>query len=215
LISTTFDYHKHQSEIINIIINFIYDHLCIWRNGLISPCNKNENDLTADLSKFLELKARNNNLPFIFSHQEPQGKGRTVDISAYPYNVEIYNEIIIVFECKRLTNVITGKRKDEYITGHKKVSGGIQRFKMEVHGQYHKIVGMIGYMQTGTFQEWKDKIREPLKTDFLLFGFEFQNLSYFLSTVKLKCFCIYQQIIIFFPNYGLYSRHSYAAVPAR
>jgi len=153
-----FDYDKHQTEIIKMIINFVYDHLCIWRDRFILPSNENEINLTADLSKLLDVYARKGNLPFNFLHQEPQGKKRTIDISAYPYNEEKYDEVIIVFECKRLTKDVNRKREDEYVTGHKETGGGIQRFKMEVHGQYHEIVGMIGYMQTGSFQDWINKI---------------------------------------------------------
>ena len=158
MILSKFDYHKHQNEIIKIIINFVYDHLNIWRDRLISPCNENEMYLTANLSKLLDVYARKENFPFNFLHQEPQGKKRTIDISAYPYNEEIYDEVIIVFECKRLTKDVSRKREDEYVTGHKETGGGIQRFKMEVHGQYHEIVGMLGYMQTGSFQDWINKI---------------------------------------------------------
>jgi len=155
---TTFDYYKHQNEIIEKIIIFVYNHLCIWRDGLRSAYNKNENEITANLSKLLNVYARKGNLPFIFFHQEPQGKKRMVDISVYPYSEDIYEKIVTVFECKRLSEDIRGKRKDEYVTDYKKTGGGIQRFKLEVHGQYHEIVGMIGYLQTGTFQEWKEKI---------------------------------------------------------
>jgi hypothetical protein len=41
-------------------------------------------------------------------------------------------------------------RKDEYVTGHKETTGGIQRFKIEAHGKGHNIVGMIGYVQSKT-----------------------------------------------------------------
>jgi len=158
LILSEFDYYKHQNEIIEMIINFVYDHLNICRDKFISPCNENEINLTANLAKLLDVYARKESLPFNFLHQEPQGKKRTIDISAYPYNEETYNEVIIVFECKRLTKDVSRKREDEYVTGHKETGGGIQRFKMEIHGQFHKIVGMIGYMQTGSFQDWKNKI---------------------------------------------------------
>jgi hypothetical protein len=65
---------------------------------------------------------------------------------------------ITVFECKRLSIDIENERKDEYVTGHKKTSGGIQRFKLEVHGKEHKIAGMIGYIQTGTYLDWQKTI---------------------------------------------------------
>jgi hypothetical protein len=36
------------------------------------------------------------------------------------------------------------------VTGHQKISGGIQRFKTEAHGKEHCVVGMIGYVQSET-----------------------------------------------------------------
>jgi hypothetical protein len=68
--------------------------------------------------------------------------------------LENYRDAITVFECKRLTTDIGKQRVDEYVTGHEKKDGGIQRFKLEAHGKEHDIVGMIGYVQTGTCPEW-------------------------------------------------------------
>jgi hypothetical protein len=100
--------------------------------------------------------ARDEEFPAIFSHEELQGKRHSVDIVACHYNkfFENYRDAITVFECKRLTTDTGEKRIDEYVTGHGKKDGGIQRFKLELHGKEHEIVGMIGYVQTGTCPEW-------------------------------------------------------------
>lgn len=95
---------------------------------------------------------REKELNFNFQHEHSQDKNRTIDIAAMYNNYEQYNETITVIECKRLF-VPEKDRKDEYITGHKKTGGGIQRFKIEAHGKEHDIVGMIGYVQTQTILE--------------------------------------------------------------
>ncbi|WP_457748602.1 hypothetical protein, partial [Sulfurimonas sp.] len=66
------------------------------------------------------------------------------------------NEPFIVFEAKRLNNTLGKSRKKEYVVGrvykdsqgnNKYLnSGGMERFKKEIHGKRLKYVGMIGYM---------------------------------------------------------------------
>ncbi|MDR0472537.1 MAG: hypothetical protein LBH43_02530 [Treponema sp.] len=149
---------KRQEELIESIIIFVYEYLCKWRDNIGRPNTESEKQLNPDLLKFLSVCVRNTEFPFNFSHEEPQGNRRTVDIAVYPNNNECYNEVITVFECKRLSIDTGEKRKDEYVTGHENISGGIQRFKIEAHGEKHRIVGMIGYIQTGTCLDWQKTI---------------------------------------------------------
>ena len=153
-----FDYKKRQDEFVESIIIFVYEHLCKWRDANIRLTEESEKILNSNLSKYLTTCAHNEEFAFIFSHEEPQKTKRTVDIAVCPDNKEYYNEIITVFECKRLSSDTGENRKDEYVTGHKNTTGGIQRFKLEVHGKEHKIVGMIGYIQTGTYLDWQKNI---------------------------------------------------------
>ncbi|MDP2951998.1 MAG: hypothetical protein Q8O76_01615, partial [Chloroflexota bacterium] len=67
---------------------------------------------------------------------------------------------IVVFEGKRLPSPSRDREK-EYVTGgieHK--SGGIQRFKLGLHGANHDIAAMIGYLQEGSAFDWHDKINK-------------------------------------------------------
>ena len=154
-----FDSKKHQKEFIESIIIFVYEHLCKWRNDIMRPTIEGEKILNSDLPKFLTSYAHETELSsIVFYPEEPQEGQRTVDFSVCFNNVQCYNKVITVFECKRLSKTLPKDRKDEYVTGYKKTTGGIQRFKLEVHGKDHEIVSMIGYVQTGICSEWQKTI---------------------------------------------------------
>jgi len=153
-----FKFGIRQEEIVESIIIFVYEHLCKWRDDPKRPNKESEKELNPDLPKILTAYAHKYELGINFSHEEPQEGRHTIDFSVCYDNIDLYNEIITVFECKRLTKAIGGKRTDEYVTGHKDRTGGIQRFKLEAHGKKHKIVGMIGYIQSGSCFEWLETI---------------------------------------------------------
>ena len=158
--NTPFNFVARKNEFIEYIINFVYNHLCKWRDVSIRPDEESEKQLNSDFPKFLTAHAHADEILINFFPEEPQGNGRTVDLAVCFDNVEYYNTVITVFECKRLSVDIKGDRKDEYVTGHKDITGGIQRFKLEKHGKNHKIVGMIGYIQTGKSSEWLGTINK-------------------------------------------------------
>ncbi len=89
-------------------------------------------------------------------------KGIWIDFKKYPDD-----EAFFVLEAKRLDSSI-GKadrnRRKEYIVGYpgknKKYnnSGGIERFKKEIHGNSFIHVGMIGYIQTDNFDIWRKNV---------------------------------------------------------
>ena len=62
---------------------------------------------------------------------------------------------IFVFEAKRLDDKLVKSREKEYVIGD---NGGIERFKRDKHGRDLNYAGMIGYIQTGDFDDWQDKI---------------------------------------------------------
>ena len=157
---TPFNNKQRQKEFIENIIIFVYQHLCKWRDTSLRPSKESEKQLNPDLTKFLTVYAHENEMEINFFPEEPQENQRTVDFSVCLDNVEFYNKVITVFECKRLTTNTGKERKDEYVTGHKEICGGIQRFKLEAHGKDHKVVGMIGYVQTGTCSEWQKIIND-------------------------------------------------------
>ena len=92
-------------------------------------------------------------------------KGTTIQTTYYPDN-----KPFIAIEAKRLNSKITKVRQKEYVVGRydkKKYieSGGIERFKKEIHGRGLVYVGMIGYVQTGDFDTWLTKINNWIKEE--------------------------------------------------
>lgn len=148
------------------IINFIKRQLPIWRDDPDRPLEQSEHKLNSQLSKFLNLEARKYFPMIQFSHEEPQFGNRDVDISVSPeeeiiIEAQTYNkyEPVLVIECKRLP-AASPDREIEYVTGTKpnKISGGIQRFKLGLHGAKHDLAAMVGYIQSNTAQHWYLKI---------------------------------------------------------
>ena len=102
-----------------------------------------------------------------FDHEEYQTGRRSVDLSASPAEqmvigaqmYAIYNPFL-VFECKRLPTPSKDREK-EYVTGGVNIiSGGIQRFKLGLHGAGLNPVVMIGYVQEYSLRYWHLKINE-------------------------------------------------------
>ena len=94
---------------------------------------------------------------FFFHHEyiedTSRGDSAQVDIAIIPRESQ---KASFVLEAKRLDTSLPKYRKKEYII--RDGSGGIERFKKEIHGVGLTYVGMIGYMQTDTFDTWFTKI---------------------------------------------------------
>lgn len=153
--------------LISKTIDFVQEQLPFWRDDPNRPDEQSENKLNLYLCKFLDVKARNEFPSIRFDHEEYQVGLRATDISASPITeitigailYTIYDPVI-VFECKRLP-APTPDREKEYVTGGiKNTSGGIQRFKLGLHGAEHDIAVMIGYLQKGSANCWRDKINK-------------------------------------------------------
>ena len=147
-------------------IDFVYTQLPAWRDDPDRIDEPSENKLNLQLSKFLDSHARNDFPMVFFQHEEYQFGRTSVDISASPNEAvsvgaktyTIY-EPIVVFEGKRLPAPSRGREK-EYVTGGIEKSGGIQRFKLGLHGPNHDIAAMVGYLQEGSACDWHDKINK-------------------------------------------------------
>lgn len=148
-------------------IGFVRDQLPFWRDDSSRPDEQSENKLNLQLCKFLNAKARNDFPMVHFEHEEYQSDRRSVDVSASPVTeatigaslFTIYDPIT-VFECKRLP-APSPDREKEYVTGgieHK--TGGIQRFKLGLHGANHDIAAMVGYIQERSAREWYEEINK-------------------------------------------------------
>lgn len=146
-------------------IDFVYTQLPAWRDDPNRLDEQSENKLNLQLCKFLDSNARNSFPMVRFNHEEYQTGFSSVDISASPIEMTtigaktftIYDPIVVL-EGKRLP-APSHDREKEYVTGgieHK--SGGIQRFKLGLHGANHDIAAMIGYIQERSACDWHNEI---------------------------------------------------------
>lgn len=146
-------------------IEFVYAQLPVWRDDHNRPTAESENKLNSQLSKFLELRARDEFPMVAFHHQEYQLGRSSVDISAVPSTpgtigaglYSIYDPILVL-EGKRLP-APSSDREREYVTGGiKSKTGGIQRFKLGIHGTTLDNAAIVGYLQEGSASDWHEKI---------------------------------------------------------
>lgn len=142
-------------------IAFLQHHLPEWRDDPHRASEQAEDRLTAQLPKYLNRHA----LMFQFNQQEPQPGSRSVDLAVTPIDVGFfdgqrltYYDCFLYIECKRLPTPAPQTREQEYVTGHTKHSGAVQRFKLGVHGREHNTTVIIGYVQQGACAEWYQTI---------------------------------------------------------
>jgi hypothetical protein len=149
-------------------IAFVREQLPSWRDDPDRQNEQSENKLNLQLCKFLDSRARNDFPMVRFDHEEYQSGRRSTDLSASLAETAVIEaktytiyDTILVLEGKRIP-APSSDRKKEYVTGTTsgKISGGIQRFKMGLHGAEHNLVAMIGYVQARTPRYWQKKINE-------------------------------------------------------
>lgn len=146
-------------------VAFIQRQLPAWRDDPDRTQEQAENRLNLQLCKFLDSHARDEFPMVRFDHEEYQGGHRSVDLSASPVKptmidarlYTIYDPILVV-EGKRLPAPSLDREK-EYVTGGKEnTSGGIQRFKLGLHGASLDIAVMVGYVQEQTPHHWHNQV---------------------------------------------------------
>lgn len=133
--------------------------------------NQNENYYNQNLALFLGQQARRSRLDsrqFVreASHETPGQH----DLAAFPAD-EIGvivrgrkfgpREPIYTMECKRLPSPVASRER-EYLTSEsgQPPRGGVQRYKMGIHGGGVDDAGIIGYVQEGTPETWRRKIND-------------------------------------------------------
>jgi hypothetical protein len=152
------------------IINFVYLQLPSWRDDPARPKKKSENQLNLSLSKYLNSIDIKENFPMVhFNREEYQTGQSSVDISASPkkeiiIGAKLYTKYnpVVIFECKRLPTPGHNREK-EYVTGLSDKDGGIQRFKIGLHGEDQDAVAMIGYLQKNIPSYWFNEINKWIK----------------------------------------------------
>lgn len=147
-------------------LRFVQAELPRWRDDPEREMETSEERLNAQLCKYLNVAA-SERFPMVhFHHEEKQTANRRVDFSALPRKAQFvgkryctkYNPII-VFEGKRLPPPRSDRsREREYVTGGETKSGGIQRFKLSLHGAEHGLAAIVGYIQEGESGDWLKRI---------------------------------------------------------
>ncbi len=139
---------------------FIRQQLPRWRDDPTRPVEQAETKLNIQMCMFLEARARNDFPMACFYHEFPQTGRHRVDVAASPSEMMVIEartysiyEPFLVLEGKRLPAPSTD-RQMEYVTGRDRKDGGIQRFKLGLHGAMLQVAVMIGYMQEGSARQW-------------------------------------------------------------
>lgn len=148
---------------------FVRRELAGWRDDPERIAQDAEEHLNAQLCKYLNV-ACNHRFPMIhFSHEEKQTGIRRVDMSALPTVGQLvgltYHSIydpFLVLEGKRLP-APSSSREREYVTGGNEKCGGIQRFKLGLHGANQAVAAIIGYIQHGEAKDWEQSINNWMR----------------------------------------------------
>ena len=157
-----------QDTLVDKTIAFVRQRLPEWRDDPDRPQEHSEKKLNPQLCKFLNTRARSDFPMVCFNAEEPQTGRRQVDLSATPAEATIIDarkhaiyEPFLVFECKRLP-APTPDRRMEYVTSgmSKQKKGGIQRFKLGLHGAELSVAAMIGYVQEQSASHWHQLINQ-------------------------------------------------------
>lgn len=150
-----------------MVVRFLKTHLPQFAESISTTNINNEDGLNSRLCRFITNAAEQE---IFFAERESmedetRGNSPAVDIGIR-LKVEdtgIDPPLVTVFEGKRLSTKLPNKRRREYVIGHKEGGkdihcGGIERFKLAIHGGKLNRAGMIGYLQDGTRDSWQGKV---------------------------------------------------------
>lgn len=151
-----------KGSITKKLIEFIEDALFLFQKQFKGEVDTSEEDLNEQLGKTLNYKSKQLQLPFLFQaeaiQKQKRGQNRKVDIGVFKHYAEI--NPFFTIEAKRLTTSLPKAREKEYVIGNnpKKLSGGIERFKHNLHGTDLTESALIAYVQKETSKNWFNKI---------------------------------------------------------
>ncbi len=152
---------------IKSVIEFIEIYFANFSQKVKGEIASSEKALTDKLCKFLNRNA--STYPFFFHHENVEnhasGMSPQTDIGTLSESERLiigdrsYGEFDSFFsiEAKRLPTPGQNREK-EYVIGHDKPCGGIERFKKGIHGKDLKYAAVIGYIQKENADHWFLKI---------------------------------------------------------
>lgn len=147
-------------------LRFVEGELPLWRDDPDRKAETSEEALNGQLVEYLNAVGGERFPMVFFHHEKRQTENRRVDFSANPRKAQFVGERyhtkydpLVVFEGKRLPPPKNdSSREREYLTGGAKKSGGIQRFRLSLHGAQHEVAALIGYIQHGRPRDWFTRI---------------------------------------------------------
>jgi len=154
---------------IKSVIEFIEIHFAEFSQKVKGELTTSEKALTDKLCKFLNRNA--SAYPFFFQHENVEnhasGRSPQTDIGILSESELLtigdrsYGEFDSFFsiEAKRLPTP-GQNREREYVIGHDKPSGGIERFKKRIHGKNLRYAAIIGYIQKENADYWFLKVND-------------------------------------------------------
>lgn len=125
---------------------------------------QNEKGITNRLCKILNCHKL-----LYFHHEgmqnESTGTSASVDVEAVTTTATAFEarsyaaeETLMAIEAKRLPSPPPRSREREYLSGSNKRSGGVERFKLGIHGKNAAAWTMLGYVQKQDFPTWHRKV---------------------------------------------------------
>lgn len=142
------------------LIKFLEETLYKFQEQFKGEINSSEEHLNEQLGKTLSYFSKSQ--AFIFQaetkQKQPKGIDRRVDIGVFKHFSD--PNPFFTIEAKRLTTSIPKNREKEYVVGNDsaKLSGGIERFKHNVHGVNLDHSAIIGYVQNEDSLYWYNTI---------------------------------------------------------
>ncbi|WP_375579870.1 hypothetical protein ABWH96_01975 [Marivirga tractuosa] len=148
---------------IKAVMEFIEIHFSGFSEKVKGEITASEKALTDKLCKYFNRVT--GSYPFYFHHENVEdhssGMSPQIDIGTLSREEQInvgdrtYDEFDSFFsiEAKRLPTP-GHNREREYVIGHDKSNGGIERFKKGIHGYGLRYSAIIGYVQKEDFDFW-------------------------------------------------------------
>jgi len=157
-----------HGDLVNRTLSFIYHSLPAWRDDPERATAINEEDFNGQLCDFLNSSRTPLCNMIHFRHEQPQASRRRVDIAVKPINKRViigssfckYSPYLVL-EGKCLPPPSNRKKREkEYVTSgvEEKIGGGIQRFKLGLHGATLERAAIIGYVNSNTCLYWFNSI---------------------------------------------------------
>lgn len=146
-----------KGKINSRLLAFIDETLPVFQAEFKALHKSSEEELTQHLVKTLAYYANRKMPSFIFQQEtiqkQEKGQNRKVDIGVFLHYKD--DAPFFTLEAKRLPT-FPKKREKEYVIGDddQKYSGGIERFKRNLHGVNLKESAMIAYVQSGDCSHW-------------------------------------------------------------